>query len=92
MSKRNTHTNVKVDSNNFDSFERMLRRFLKKCKKERIIEQVKERRYYEKPSVTERKAKLAGMKKERKRQREFEQKINSNERLNNNINNRIGNK
>jgi ribosomal protein S21 len=92
MSKRNTHTNVKVDSNNFDSFERMLRRFLKKCKKERIIEQVKERRYYEKPSVTERKAKLAGMKKERKRQREFEQKINSNERLNNNSNNRRGNK
>ena len=70
----------------------MLRRFLKKCKKERIIEQVKERRYYEKPSVTERKAKLAGMKKERKRQREFEQKINSNERLNNNSNNRRGNK
>jgi len=92
MSKRNTHTNVKVDSNNFDSFERMLRRFLKKCKKERIIEQVKERRYYEKPSVTERKAKLAGMKKERKRQREFEQKINSNERLNNNSNNKRGNK
>lgn len=84
MSKRNTHTNVKVDSNNFDSFERMLRRFLKKCKKERIIEEVRHRRYYEKPSVTKRKAKLAGMKKERKRQYEFEQKINSNERLNNN--------
>ncbi len=84
MSKRNTHTNVKVDSNNFDSFERMLRRFLKKCKKERIIEQVRDRRYYEKPSVTKRKAKLAGIKKERKRRYEFEQKINSNERLNNN--------
>jgi small subunit ribosomal protein S21 len=84
MSKRNTHTNVKVDSNNFDSFERMIRRFLKKCKKERIIEQVKDRRYYEKPSVTKRKAKLAGIKKERKRRYEFEQKINSNERLNNN--------
>lgn len=83
MSKRNTHTNVKVDSNNFDSFERMLRRFLKKCKKERIIEQVRDRRYYEKPSVTKRKAKLAGIKKERKRRYEFEQKINSNERLNN---------
>ena len=92
MSKRNTHTNVKVDSNNFDSFERMIRRFLKKCKKEKIIEQVKDRRYYEKPSVTKRKAKLEGMKKERKRQREFEQKINSNERLNNNSNNRRGNK
>lgn len=90
MSKRNTHTNVKVDSNNFDSFERMLRRFLKKCKKERIVEQVRDRRYYEKPSVTKRKAKLAGIKKERKRRYEFEQKINSNERLNNNS--RRGNK
>ena len=77
MSKRNTHTNVKVDSNNFDSFERMIRRFLKKCKKERIIEQVRERRYYEKPSVVERKAKLEGIKKEKKRVREFEKKINS---------------
>ncbi len=83
MSKRSTHTNVKVDANNFDSFERMLRRFLKKCKKERIIEEVRERRYYEKPSVTKRKAKLVGIKKQRKRQYEFEQKINSNERLNN---------
>ena len=83
MSKRSTHTNVKVDANKFDSFERMLRRFLKKCKKERIIEQVRDRRYYEKPSVTKRKAKLAGIKKERKRRYEFEQKINSNERLNN---------
>lgn len=92
MSKKSTHTNVKVDSSNFDSFERMIRRFLKKCKKERIIEQVKERRYYEKPSVTKRKAKLAGIKKERKRRYEFEQKINSNERLNNNSNNRRGNK
>jgi len=92
MSKKSTHTNVKVDSSNFDSFERMIRRFLKKCKKERIIEQVKERRYYEKPSVTKRKAKLAGMKKQRKRQYEFEQKINSNERLNNNSTNRRGHK
>ena len=83
MSKRNTHTNVKVDSNNFDSFERMIRRFLKKCKKERIIEQVRERRYYEKPSVVKRRAHLAAIKKERKRRFEFEQKINSNERLNN---------
>jgi len=83
MSKRNTHTNVKVDSNNFDSFERMLRRFLKKCKKEKIIEEVRNRRYYEKPSVTKRKAHLSAIKKERKRRFEFEQKINSNERLNN---------
>ena len=81
MSKKSTHTNVKVDSSNFDSFERMIRRFLKKCKKERIIEQVKERRYYEKPSVTKRKAKLEGIKREKKRIREQEKKINSQKEL-----------
>ena len=92
MSKKNTHTNVKVVPKKGEPFEKMLKRFIKKVKKERVIEQVKERRYYEKPSVTKRKAKLAGIKKERKRRYEFEQKINSNERLNNNSNNRRGNK
>jgi ribosomal protein S21 len=84
MSKKSTHVNVKVDSKNFDSFERMVKRFMKKVKKERIIEQVKERRYYEKPSVVERRAKLNGIKKEKKRIREFKNKINSGERLNSN--------
>jgi ribosomal protein S21 len=84
MSKKSTHVNVKVDARNFENFERMLKRFMKKVKKERIIEQVKERRYYEKPSVTELKAKLNGIKKEKKRVREFNKKINSNDKLNSN--------
>lgn len=83
MSKKSTHVNVKVDSKNFDSFEKMVRRFIKKVKKERIIEQVKERRYYEKPSVVKRREKLLGIKRQKKREREFQQKINSAERLNN---------
>ena len=77
MSKRNTHVNVKVQPKKDEPFERMLKRFMKKVKKERIIEQVRERRYYEKPSVVERRAKLEGIKKEKKRVREFEKKINS---------------
>ena len=77
MSKRNTHVNVKVQPKKDEPFEKMLKRFMKKVKKERIIEQVRERRYYEKPSVVERKAKLEGIKKEKKRVREFEKKINS---------------
>lgn len=84
MSKKSTHVNVKVDARNFENFERMLKRFMKKVKKERIIEQVKERRYYEKPSVVERRAKLNGIKKEKKRVREFNKKINSNDKLNSN--------
>lgn len=92
MSKKSTHVNVKVDARNFENFERMLKRFMKKVKKERIIEQVKERRYYEKPSVVERRAKLNGIKKEKKRVREFNKKINSSERLNSNSNKDRGNR
>lgn len=77
MSKQNTHVNIKVQPKKDEPFERMLKRFMKKVKKEKIIEQVKERRYYEKPSVTKRKAKLEGIKREKKRIREQEKKINS---------------
>ena len=77
MSKKSTHVNAKVEQKKDEPFERMLRRFVKKVKKERIIEQVRERRYYEKPSVVRRRAKLEGIKNEKKRIREFEKKINS---------------
>jgi len=61
MSKQNTHVNVRVKEKKGEPFERMVKRFLKKVKKERIVEEIKDRRYYEKPSVTKRKAKLAGI-------------------------------
>jgi len=89
MSKKSTHVNAKVEQKKDEPFERMLRRFVKKVKKERVIEQVRERRYYEKPSVTRRKAKLEGIKNENKRRREFEKKINS---QNDNNYNKRGNK
>jgi ribosomal protein S21 len=38
-----------------DTQERMIRRFIRKCKKERIIEKVRELQYYEKPSTVRRK-------------------------------------
>lgn len=74
MSKQNTHVNVRVKEKKNEPFEKMVKRFLKKVKKERIIEQVKERRYYEKPSVTKRKAKLAGIAKWKKAEAEKKQK------------------
>jgi small subunit ribosomal protein S21 len=37
-----------------ESAEKMIRRFLKKVKKERIIEEVRERRHYKKPSIKKR--------------------------------------
>ena len=60
MSKSN-NLHAKVVPKKGETFERMVKRFLKKVKKEKVIEQVKDRRYYEKPSVTKRKAKLAGI-------------------------------
>jgi ribosomal protein S21 len=39
-----------------DTQERMIRRFIRKCKKERIVERVRELQYYEKPSTVRRKA------------------------------------
>ena len=77
MSKKNTHVNVKVAPKKGENFEKTLKRFMKKVKKERIIEEVRERKHYEKPSVVRRRAKLEAIKREKKRVREFEKKINS---------------
>jgi len=44
--------NVKVELRRGESSERLIRRFIKKCKKEKIIEKYRERTgYYVKPSV-----------------------------------------
>jgi len=43
MSKRSTHVNAKVEQKKDEPFERMLRRFIKKVKKERVVEQVKKK-------------------------------------------------
>ena len=75
MSKKSTHVNVKVVPKKDEPVERMIKRFMKKVKKERIVEQVKDRRYYEKPSVTKRKAKLAGIRKWKKHEAEFKRKL-----------------
>jgi small subunit ribosomal protein S21 len=52
---------------------RFIKRFIKKCKKLGIIDEVKERRHYQKPSVTKRLAKkraIARQKKELRKQRQ----------------------
>lgn len=49
--------NVTVKSRAGESSERMIKRFMKKVKKQRIIEQVRDRRYYKKKSDVKRLAK-----------------------------------
>ena len=41
-----------------DENERLIRKFIKKTKKSGILDEVKDRRYYEKPSVRKRRKKL----------------------------------
>ena len=47
-------TNVSVTQRNNESAERLIRRFIKKCKKERVLEEVRDRLYYRPPSVKKR--------------------------------------
>ena len=58
-------TNIKMKPKPGASAERFIKRFCKKVKKFKIIEQVRDRRYYEKPSDTKRE-----MKKRLKREHE----------------------
>ena len=86
MSKKSTHVNAKVTQRKNEPFEKMVKRFMKRVKKERIIEQVKERRYYEKPSVTRRKEKAAGIARWKKhlaekKQKELQRESNYNKRF-----------
>jgi len=62
--------------------ERMIRRFTKKVKKERVLETVQERRYYKKPSVAKKEKRI---KAERRRLREERKRKRAQERRNRNI-------
>jgi ribosomal protein S21 len=64
-----------------NNHERMIRRFIKKVKKERIVEEVRERKRYKKPSVAKKEKRIRAqrmrLKEERKQQR-IQQKRNRN--------------
>ena len=46
--------------------ERMIRRFIKKCKKAKIIEQVRDRRHFKKPSDVKRHRKQAAVRRQKR--------------------------
>tara|TARA_R100001591_G_scaffold107905_1_gene117004 strand:+ start:150 stop:392 length:243 start_codon:yes stop_codon:yes gene_type:complete len=58
--------------------ERMIRKFIKKCKKEKIAEEVRDKRFYKKPSVAKKekseKARRLKIRQELKRQRAKERR------------------
>jgi small subunit ribosomal protein S21 len=61
-------SNVTVVARKDEPAEKLIRRFVRKCKKERIIEQVRENRYFEKPS-DEKRRKFAERRREEERHR-----------------------
>ena len=77
MAKRAINVEVKPRSAN-ESFERLVRRFIKKVKKQRILEVYRERMYYEKPSDKKRKNAAKRKKTLEKLQRERENRKKSN--------------
>jgi len=54
--KRPSHVTVEPRDN--EHIDRAIKRFLKKCKKEGIVEEYRQREYFEKPSVKRHRAKL----------------------------------
>ena len=58
--------------------DRLLKRFMKKVKKERIIEEVKDRRHYEKPSAKRRRLNKRKKENARKANAERNRKLNIN--------------
>jgi ribosomal protein S21 len=76
-------SNVKVTSKECrGNHEKMIRRFIKKCKKEKVVEQVRDRRYYKKPSDKKRedrkKAERRRIRDELKKQRALEKRTRKN--------------
>lgn len=63
-------TNVFVKSRRNEYPEKLIRRFIRKCKKEKVVEKYRERtEYYEKPSAKRRKKRIRAQ-----RMREVEQR------------------
>ena len=66
MSKRKG-ANVVVNARECrGNHEKMIRKFIKKCKKAKILEQVRDRRYFKKPSDVKRHAKQAAIRRQRR--------------------------
>jgi len=77
---RRKKSNVEVTAKECrGNHEKMIRRFIKKCKKEKIVEEVKERRHYKKPSLAKKEKRN---KAQRLRKREELKRIKAQERRN----------
>ncbi len=63
---------AKVELRKDDSIDKALKKFKSKIRKEGILEEMKRREFYEKPSQRRRREKAQAVKRERRRQRELD--------------------
>lgn len=63
---------AKVEIRKDEPIDKALRKFKSKIRKEGILEEMKRREFYEKPSQRRRREKAQAVKRERRRQRESE--------------------
>tara|TARA_R110000796_G_scaffold30091_1_gene80642 strand:+ start:247 stop:495 length:249 start_codon:yes stop_codon:yes gene_type:complete len=66
MSKRKGANVVVTARECRGNHDKMIRKFIKKCKKDRIIDEVRDRKYFKKPSDVKRHAKQAAIRRQRR--------------------------
>jgi ribosomal protein S21 len=66
MSKRKGANVVVTARECRGNHDKMIRKFIKKCKKARIIDEVRDRKYFKKPSDVKRHAKQAAIRRQRR--------------------------
>ena len=59
--------------------ERLIKRFVKKCKKERVVENYRDRMYYEKPSIVRKREKARRKRVIQKLQAKIDNSLGNNE-------------
>tara|TARA_R110000824_G_C14723005_1_gene625326 strand:+ start:260 stop:505 length:246 start_codon:yes stop_codon:yes gene_type:complete len=79
-----SHKAVNVSVNSRETrgnVEKMIRRFLKKTKKEKIVEQIRDRKFYKKPSVKKKEKRQRAIKaalREQQKKRKAQERRNRN--------------
>lgn len=75
-SKRPVNVQVSIKETRGDQ-NRLIRKFIKKVKKEKILEDYRKRMYYEKPSAKRRRIKNRKLENARKAEKERNEKLNN---------------
>ena len=76
MAKKSVNVSISLKDVKGDQY-RLIKRFIKKVKKERILEDYLSKRFYEKPSVKRRREKAKKLRNARKAEAERNRKLNT---------------